>query len=107
MAVNELFKGITWTRRVTVTEENGSRTNLTGKTLLFELRRRTGEPVLISLTSGAGITHLTQSGDTLGQAEVTISALASPALEAAPHVYSVQCDAQVVVPPTLLEVRAL
>lgn len=108
MAINELFKGITWTRRITVTDEDTQTlTNLTGKPIVLELRRRTGESVLVSLSVGSGITILTQSGGTLGQADIVITGAQSTNLNGTPHVYSVLVDAQVVIPPTLLEVRSL
>lgn len=103
-----LFKGIEWRRRITVTDDDtGERTNLTGKTLLLEIRRRTSEAVLVSATNGDGITLLAQSGDTVGQADVVIPAEDSAGLDVAGHVLSVQLDAQVVLEPVKLPVRAL
>lgn len=102
-----LFKGIEWTRRLTVTA-SGVRRNLDGRTLLVQIRRRTGEAALVQLTEGAGITTLTQSGETEGQADVVISALASASLDApAAHTIVVLLDGQVVLPPTKLPVRSL
>jgi hypothetical protein len=104
-----LYKTIEWQRRLTVTESDGvTRTNLTGKTLKLEVRRRTGDPVLITLTTGAGITHLAQSGDTLGQADIVLAAGLQSVLEAETlHVFNVQLDDQVIKTPEHLEVQSL
>jgi hypothetical protein len=103
-----LYKGIEWRRRFTLVDnDTGARTNLTGKTIVFELRRRTGEATLVSLSVGSGITLLTQSGTTLGQADLAIPAPSSTSLEVASHVYSMKVDDQVVLEPTKVPVRAL
>lgn len=102
-----LYKGIEWRHRVTVTDDTGTRTNLTGKDLRLQLRRRTGEALLLEIAVGTGITLLTQSGDTLGQADIVIAANASTGLEVASHVLVMLLDAQVVLAPTKLPVRAL
>jgi hypothetical protein len=103
-----LYKGIEWRRRFTLVDnDTGARTDLTGKTIVFELRRRSGESTLVSLAVGSGITLLTQSGNTLGQADLAIPAGSSNALEAASHVYTMKVDGQVVLEPTKLPVRSL
>ena len=103
-----LYKGIEWRRRITVTDDDtGARTNLTGKTVVFELRKRTGEAVLISKSVGAGITLLTQSGATLGQADLVIASGDSASLDVGTHVIAVLVDSQVVMAPLKLPVRAL
>lgn len=103
-----LYKGIEWTRRITVTDDDtGERTDLTGLTVVFQLRRRTSETALIDLTVGDGITLLAQSGDTLGQADVVIDGADSALLEVASHVVAVLVDGDVALPPLKLPVRAL
>jgi hypothetical protein len=103
-----LYKGIEWRRRLTVTDsETGARTDLTGKTLTVQVRRRAGEPALIDVSSGVGITHLTQAGSTLGQADVVIAADLSAALEVAGYTIAALLDGQVVLAPLKLPVRAL
>lgn len=103
-----LYKGIDWTRRLTVTDDDtGGRTNLAGKVIQVQLRRHTGEAALVELTVGDGVTLLTQSGDTEGQADVVIAGADSASLTIASHVIAVLLDGQVVMPPTKLPVRAL
>jgi hypothetical protein len=102
-----LYKGIEWRRRITVTDDDtGARTNLTGKTIEVHLRRRTGEATLIELTVGSGITLLTQSGATEGQADLVIQAASSTSLEVASHVICVLVEGQIAMRPTKLPVSA-
>lgn len=97
-----IYKGIVWTRRLTVTdEETGERTDLTGKTLVVQLRRRPGEAVILT----ADITELPQTGETLGQADAAIAAEDSAGLAVASHHITVLLDDQVVLPSTKLPVR--
>jgi hypothetical protein len=103
-----LYKGIEWRRRITVTDDDtGNRTDLTGKTIAFQLRRRTDDAVIFEKTASSGITLLTQSGDTLGQADLVVASEDSTSLEVASHVCCVLVEGQVVLPPTKLPVRAL
>jgi len=110
-----LYKGIEWRRRICVTDrdesgvDTGVRTNLTGKVLKLEVRRRTGGPVLIELTSGDGITHLDQGAEgTRGIADLVIAVEDQAVLDApALHVLNVQLDDQVITPPQHLEVALL
>lgn len=103
-----LYKTTEWRRRIAVTEASGTATDLTGKVLKLEVRRRTGEAALLTLTSGAGITHLAQSGATLGLADIVITTAQSAALDAPTlHVINVQLDNQVITEPQFLEVVAL
>lgn len=102
----QLFKGIAWTRRLTVTDEaTGGRIDLTGRTVQLTLKRRSSEAALITLSEGDGIELLAQTGDTEGQADVTITGDQSGGLEAANHVIAVLVDGRVVVPPLKLPVR--
>lgn len=102
-----LYKGIEWTRRITITDDDtGERTDLTGKTVTFEIRRRSSSGVLVSVESGSGITHLAQSGDTIGQADLVVGTSESAVLTADPHVMRILVDGQVVMPSTRLFVQA-
>ena len=99
-----LYKGIDWTRRITVTDDaSGDAVDLGGKTVLVQLRRRPGDPVVATAT----VALLTQSGETLGQADVTIAGADSAALTVGHHCICVLVDGDVVLPPLKLPVRAL
>lgn len=102
-----LYKGIEWRRRITVVDAAGAAVDLTGKAIKLQLRRRTTEAALIERTVGSGITLLTQSGATLGQADAVIAANLTTGLEVAGHVYNVLIDDQVALGPTKLAVRSL
>lgn len=103
----ELFKGFDWVTFVTVTEPSGSCTSLTGLDLRLQLRRRTGQPVLVELNVGSGITLRAQSGDTLGQADIVLAGADSLDLAAGSHVVSMLLEGVVVMPPTFVQVRTL
>lgn len=103
-----LFKGIEWRRRLTVTEVSGARTNLTGKAVVLQLRRRPGGAVLLERTVGDGITLLDQDvAGTKGQATVVIGADLTAGLETESHSVAVLVDDQVVLKPTKVSVREL
>ncbi len=102
-----IYKGIEWRRQVEIADANGAAVDLTGRDLVLQIRRRTSYPVLFELTVGDGITLLTQSGDTLGKANIALPAEDSATLEAAAHVFVVLLDDQVVLAPTKATVRAI
>lgn len=89
-------RGYDWTRTLTVTYPEGHASagdgvNLTGATIVAKIKRRHDDPdpALIELSVGSGITLAAQSGATLGQATLFVSAAASLNLSAANHVISV------------------
>jgi hypothetical protein len=109
-----IYKGIAWQRTLTVTrKDTGARRDLTGATIEFRLKRKTtdDDPPLVWLTVGSGITLLAQSGDTLGQATLDISAAASAPLNVMNHVFTVlvtpqgETVPQVAIEPTKIAVR--
>lgn len=77
-----VYKGLAWQRLLTVTNrDTGAAVDLTGATIILIARRDyTDEVDAFTLEVGSGITLLTQSGDTLGQATVDISSLISSGL---------------------------
>jgi hypothetical protein len=101
-----LYKGVEWRRVITVTEEDtGDAVDLTGLDIVLTLKRRGSEAALVTVTDGDGITLQTQSGDTVGMANIVIEASATLGLESAAHQISVLVDDQVVVPPFKVQVR--
>lgn len=50
------------------------RVDLTGATVYYTWKRFAGDsnPALLALLTGTGIVHRTQSGDTLGQADISV-----------------------------------
>ncbi|RPH64992.1 MAG: hypothetical protein EHM89_00185 [Acidobacteria bacterium] len=101
-----LYKGEDWTWTGTCTnDDDGTRTDLTGKTVVLELRRRTTAPVLISLSIGAGATLQPQSGDTVGMVDFVITGAQSANLAARNHHIRVLVDGETALPPLKLPVR--
>lgn len=109
-----IYKDRSWKRRLTVTDPNtGLPADLTGATIVFRVKPHTysPDPPTIELTVGAGITLLTQSGATLGQADLDLSPSDTVAIEEALYV----CDCKVtlngqtfvheVVVPTKIPIR--
>jgi hypothetical protein len=99
-----LYKGIDWTRRMTVVDDDGEAADLTGLTIQAIVRQRANEAALVTLTVGDGITLQTQSGDTLGQADIVIDGDDSTTWDQAPHRLTVLIDGQVALAPTKLSV---
>jgi hypothetical protein len=90
-----IHKGIDWRQTLTVVDAAGDAEDLTGLTIVLELRRHTPDANILTLTVGDGITLQAQSGATLGLADVQLDAADSVALESANHVMRVLIDAQV------------
>jgi hypothetical protein len=100
-----LYKGTDYHCEIQITDEAGTAISLTGKTLSLVVKRTAGGSDLITLTSGSGITHRTQTGDDIGWADAVITAVQSADLDAPSlHVVHVKLDGQVVVRPRHLEV---
>lgn len=93
-----LYKGETTVMRITVIrEDDGLRENLTtASNIEWQLKTAPGaaDAPLISKSLGSGVVLLTQSGDTLGQFEVTLLSADTSALAAGVYYY----DAVVVMP---------
>lgn len=101
-----LFKGIDWNRRIVITDEDtGLPSDLTGIQVAVTLKRRSSDAALVILAVGSGVTLCTQSGATLGMADVTIVGGLTATLDAANHVITVLVDGQVAIAPTKLAVR--
>lgn len=108
-----IYKGVTWEHTLTVTKESdGLPRDLTGAAIVFTaLRRGVGGAPQISLSVGSGITLLTQSGATLGQATVRIEGAASALLAAGMYTYAVrvtpqgEITPQIAIRPTAIAVR--
>lgn len=89
----QIYKGQSATFRITVTDEDGERFDLTGSTLYFRVKLSVtaADPALITKASStpAQITILTQSGDTLGQADIFLVPSDTTSLTAINYVYDV------------------
>lgn len=75
MSALTIYKGRTWQRRLTVVDVNtGAPTSIAGATIEFRVKKHTNDPdpPVIVLGVGTGITILTQSGGTLGQADLQV-----------------------------------
>ena len=75
MAALEIHRGDTASFTTTILDGNDAPLDLTGKTLAFTAKRDKADAqadAIIAKTTGAGITHATQSELTLGQATITI-----------------------------------
>jgi len=102
-----VYKGESKTLLLTISDSDGVRLDITGFTIEFQVKLKDGDadPPLISKSVGSGITILTQSGGTLGQATVKIDSADTTGLTAQKHRYDVIVidlvgDRQVVVPPS-------
>lgn len=110
MSDNTIYRGLDWQRTLTVTKESdGTARDLTGATVTFSLKRHTTDAAaLVTLTVGSGITLLTQSGATLGQATVF---LAATAIDPGNYIFDVHVTPagetvpQMAIPPTKIAVR--
>lgn len=107
-----IFKGEDKTYRLTITDADNERVDITGFALQFEVKLDVGDadPAIISKTVGAGITILTQSGSTLGQATVEVDSADTSPLAVVVHKYDVVAvdlagERHVVVPPSDFDVR--
>lgn len=84
----EMIRGKQATFRLTFRDEAGALIDLTGKTIHFTAKWDYGDAdaaaVFARATGGAGITPLTQSGATLGQCDVSLTAALSD-VAAIPH----------------------
>jgi hypothetical protein len=72
MSTLTIYKGQSWKRRLTVTSrDTGLPCDITGASIEFTIKSKASDPSpTLKLTTGAGITILTQSGATLGQADI-------------------------------------
>jgi hypothetical protein len=101
-----LYKGVEWSWRGTITDDaDGTRTNLTGLAVTLELRRRSTENPILTLSIGSGVTLLTQSGPTLGQCDFVIGAAQSVDFAARNHHIVVKVDGEIALAPLKLPVR--
>jgi len=108
-----VYKSLAWQRLLTVTKESdGSRRNLTGATVLVDVKRNyTDVANAFQLSVGNGVTLLTQSGATEGQATVDISQTIRDTLNLENYVVRVSVQpsgdpaAQVVIDWRKLQVR--
>jgi hypothetical protein len=75
MAAHSMTRSTDTILTITVIDGADQPLDLTGKTLRFTAKRHMSDDqadAVIAKSSGNGITHLAQSGDTLGEAEVAI-----------------------------------
>jgi len=74
-----IYAGDSATYRLTVTDDADARVDLTGAAIEFQVKPTLGgaDPPAIAKAVASGITLLAQSGDTLGQADITISSVDS------------------------------
>lgn len=70
-----VYRGDAARYRLTVTDDADARVDITGATIEVQVRTALGavDPPSIGKSVGSGITILTQSGDTLGQADVVFA----------------------------------
>lgn len=101
-----VVRGTHVTVRITVYDADDARVDLTGYAMSFRVARELAGAVEFTKTVGVGITLLTQSGDTLGQAEVALVPADTAALEVGVHRYEVRTtsptpasEIQSVIPP--------
>lgn len=89
-----IYKDRSWRRILTVRDQAGDAVSLTGATITVRVKPRTTspDPPTLELTIGAGITLLTQSGATLGQAQLDLSPSDTAGIDAGLYVL----DGQVV-----------
>lgn len=75
----KIFRGNQVTYRITVTDDADARVNLTAYGIECEAKAELGgaDPAAIACSIGDGITLLTQSGATLGQADIVITSAKS------------------------------
>lgn len=107
-----IYKGVTWKKTLTVTDQTGARVDLTGAAIAVRAKKHTSDPnpPVFDLEVGSGVTLRAQSGGTLGQADVQLDGTASAAIPADNYVINVVVTPsgqlpQVVVPPTKLPIR--
>lgn len=93
--MDPIHKGIDWRQTLTVLDEDGVAEDLTGLSIVVELRRVSSAANLLTLTVGAGITLQTQSGATTGLADVQLDGADSASLNSANHVLRVLIEDQV------------
>jgi len=88
----QILRGISKTLRLTVEDEDGERVDLTGATVYFSVKVNVADAAaVISKDSGtpSEITILTQSGDTLGQADIFLVPSDTSGLSPIQHYYDV------------------
>lgn len=70
-----IYRGDAATLRLTVTDDDDARVDLTGATIELQIKTAINgaDPATVSKAIGSGITLLAQAGDTLGQADIAIS----------------------------------
>lgn len=75
--------------RLTITDDEDERVDITGATIELQVKANLGDadPPTIAKAVGTGITLLTQSGDTLGQADIAITGGAAGDTDKTPGLY--------------------
>lgn len=86
-----IYKGNSKSWILTVKDSTQSPIDITGYTLEFQVKGAVddADPALISKSVGSGITILTQSGATLGQAQIDVIPADTANLETRVHYYDV------------------
>jgi hypothetical protein len=86
-----LAKGAHWTITITVYDETDTLVDLTNHGVSFRVKQAVTDPTaLINKSVGSGVTLLTQSGDTLGQAEIAGVPADTAAMDPGLYVYEVR-----------------
>ena len=85
-----IVKGVSKTLRLTVTDDDGARVDLTGATIYFCVKKTKADLTLeIALVSPTNIVILAQTGATLGQADIDLLPGDTSGLPVGQHVYDV------------------
>lgn len=84
-----VYRGDAAPLRLTVTDDEDEPLRLTGATIEVQVKAALGDadPPVIAKAIGTGVTILTQSGDTLGQADIDITGGAGGDTDKAPALY--------------------
>lgn len=86
-----ILRGNDRTFKLTVKDSTGTAVDITGYTIEFQVKLLLDDldPPLISKSVSSGITILTQTGSTLGQATIELTPSDTANLETKPHVFDV------------------
>jgi hypothetical protein len=107
-----VYKGEDKNYTLTIVDENGDRVDITGFAIEFEVKPKAGDPdpASIAKSVGSGIVLKPQTGDTLGQATISLDPADTSGLAALVYKYDVVAvdgggERHVVIPPSTFDLR--